>query len=59
MANHRDNREHRRYADRLATLEAQSVIDGRDRFKKSATRGFERGSLSYGPIKSRVTWAGS
>ncbi|UUV95197.1 FtsQ-type POTRA domain-containing protein [Limosilactobacillus fermentum] len=34
MANHRDNREHRRYADRLATLEAQSVIDGRDRFKK-------------------------
>jgi cell division protein FtsQ len=35
MANHRDNREHRRYADRLATLEAQSVIDGRDRFKKA------------------------
>lgn len=57
MANHRDNREHRRYADRLATLEAQSVIDGRDRFKKRH-QGLKRGSLSYGPIKSRVTWAG-
>ena len=54
MANHRDNREHRRYADRLATLEAQSVIDGRDRFKKRH-KGLKKGlpKLRAYQIKSR------
>ncbi len=34
MARSKGNRDHQRYAERLATLEAQSVIDGRKQFKK-------------------------